>query len=271
MPASPLAGKALINDLDLQVTEPGGLTHLPMVLDPSPANVNNNAVEGADHVNNIEQVLVNNPPSRKLHADGKRKCCTLRSYRSFYLAYEIIPNSVTVEYPFGGETWVQDKQKPSGGVPMEATPIHLRLNILPTAKRWATISNNIPSASRSYNWVCSGFIYHQCPDQDNPQRHQLFRSSDYPFTIFNSTLTATNTCPGYTRLNWNTIPGADHYEVLKLSGDTMQVIASTTDSVYLVTPLNKDSGYWFSVRYAPASTAGGLLASSPYPTAVPVR
>ena len=46
----------LINDLDLTVTEPGGLTHLPMVLDPSPANVNNNAVEGADHINNIEQV-----------------------------------------------------------------------------------------------------------------------------------------------------------------------------------------------------------------------
>ena len=46
VPAIPIAGNALINDLDLQVTEPGGLTHLPMVLDPSPANVNNNAVEG---------------------------------------------------------------------------------------------------------------------------------------------------------------------------------------------------------------------------------
>ena len=62
-PALPSATSALVNDLDLTVTEPGGLVHLPMVLDPSPANLNNNAVEGADHTNNIEQVVINNPPA----------------------------------------------------------------------------------------------------------------------------------------------------------------------------------------------------------------
>jgi hypothetical protein len=47
-PALPSATSALVNDLDLTVTEPGGLVHLPMILDPSPANLNNNAVEGVD-------------------------------------------------------------------------------------------------------------------------------------------------------------------------------------------------------------------------------
>ncbi|HCL83261.1 MAG TPA: peptidase S8, partial [Chitinophagaceae bacterium] len=62
-PALPLAATTLVNDLDLTVTEPGGTVHLPMILDPSAANLTNNAVEGADHTNNIEQVLINNPPA----------------------------------------------------------------------------------------------------------------------------------------------------------------------------------------------------------------
>ena len=71
-PALSFASSALVNDLDLTVTEPGGTVHLPMVLDPSPANVNNNAVEGADHLNNIEQVLINNPPSGDYQLNSHR-------------------------------------------------------------------------------------------------------------------------------------------------------------------------------------------------------
>ena len=69
-------------------------------------------------------------------------------------------------------------------------------------------------------------------------------------------LTVTNTCPGYARLIWNSITGADSYDIMKLSGDTMQVIAQTTDTAWLATPLRKDSSYWFSVRAVHAGHAG---------------
>ena len=62
-PGQPMAATSLVNDLDLQVSDPSGTVHLPMILDPSPAGASGNAKEGADHTNNIEQVVINNPPA----------------------------------------------------------------------------------------------------------------------------------------------------------------------------------------------------------------
>ena len=58
-PGTPNVNPALVNDLDLRVTGPGG-SFLPWTLDPS--NPAASAVQDqADHVNNIEQVQVTNP------------------------------------------------------------------------------------------------------------------------------------------------------------------------------------------------------------------
>ncbi len=59
-PADPLAAHALVNDLDLVVTDPRGQRHFPWTLDPSepqqPARR-----DREDHTNNVEQVHVENP------------------------------------------------------------------------------------------------------------------------------------------------------------------------------------------------------------------
>jgi subtilisin family serine protease len=59
-PGTPNASVVLVNDLDLVVTDPNGVRYYPWTLDPlNPANP---AVRTtADHLNNIEQVLVENP------------------------------------------------------------------------------------------------------------------------------------------------------------------------------------------------------------------
>ena len=80
-----------------------------MVLDPSPVNVNNNAVEGADHVNNIEQVVIDHPASGNFTLSVKGFAIP-QGPQPFYITYEIIQPSVTVEYPFGTETWCRAKQ-----------------------------------------------------------------------------------------------------------------------------------------------------------------
>lgn len=59
-PAAPVAYGTLVNDLDLRVYDPSNNRHYPWTLDPtSPTSA---AVQTAeDHLNNIEQVLVNSP------------------------------------------------------------------------------------------------------------------------------------------------------------------------------------------------------------------
>jgi hypothetical protein len=59
-PGTVNATPALVNNLDLVLVEPNGITtRLPWVLDP--ANPSSNATTGTDSVNNVEQVQVNNP------------------------------------------------------------------------------------------------------------------------------------------------------------------------------------------------------------------
>ncbi len=55
------ADSSLINDLDLVAIEPSFTLHRPMSLNATPASVNNVAAEAADHINNIEQVIIENP------------------------------------------------------------------------------------------------------------------------------------------------------------------------------------------------------------------
>ena len=59
-PGDPLAGQALVNDLDLVVTGPDGTPYHPWTLDPlSPENPAQRM--RADHVNNVEQVTFDSP------------------------------------------------------------------------------------------------------------------------------------------------------------------------------------------------------------------
>ncbi len=53
-----LAGKTLVNDLDLKLTDPNGNTVLPYVLDAN--NPGNNATRGVNSVDNVEEVEVAN-------------------------------------------------------------------------------------------------------------------------------------------------------------------------------------------------------------------
>ncbi len=55
-PASPLASRTLVNDLDLRIIDPSGREHLPYTLDPAqPGNV---AAAGNNNRDNVEQVKV---------------------------------------------------------------------------------------------------------------------------------------------------------------------------------------------------------------------
>ncbi len=60
VPGTPLVIPSLVNDLDIRAVSPGGQPHFPWTLDPD--NPGAPAVRTqADHVNNIEQVVVDNP------------------------------------------------------------------------------------------------------------------------------------------------------------------------------------------------------------------
>ncbi|MDP4130093.1 MAG: S8 family serine peptidase [Bacteroidota bacterium] len=255
--ALPFAATTLVNDLDLTVTDPSGTTHLPLILDPSAANVSNNAAEGADHTNNIEQVVINNPPAGT-YTIAVKGTSIPRGPQPFYISYEILQPSVTVEYPFGTETWVPGASENIRWSAYGGEPNSFTLEFSSDGgSTWTLISNSIPSTARSFSWIVPNLVTRNALIRVTRNSAGYSDTSDYPFTILGQPLLAvSNPCPGYAHLLWNIVPGATGYDIMKLSADTMQVIGSTTDTTYLITPLNKDSSYWFSVRATVAGTAG---------------
>ncbi len=81
--------------------------------------------------------------------------------------------------------------------------------------------------------------------------------SDYPFTVLGQpVITLTNPCQGYAQINWSAIPSATSYDIMELRGDSMQVIANTVSTNYLLGNLNRDSSYWLAVRAVNGSSPG---------------
>lgn len=79
-PGTVNAAVALVNNLDLTLIAPDGTVHYPWTLDPN--NPSANATTGADSVNNLEQVVVNNPAAGTWQAqvNGTAVPTNLQSY-----------------------------------------------------------------------------------------------------------------------------------------------------------------------------------------------
>ncbi len=256
-PAAPFSATALVNNLDLTVTDPGSILHHPLILNPDPAHVNDNAVEGVDNLNNIEQVVIANPTggSFTITVNGTSVPFGPQNYA---LTYEVIQPSVQVLYPYGTETWVPGQPEilrwNAYGADANTFTIDYSAD---NGGTWTTIDNAVPATSRLYNWTTPAAA-------TNGGRIRVTRNgtaysdlSPYPFSILGQPLlTGSNPCQGYAQLNWGTVSSATSYDIMQLVGDSMQKIAGTTDTTYLVGNLNRDSSYWLSVRAVNASNPG---------------
>ena len=140
-------------------------------------------MEGADHTNNIEQVLVNNPPAGNYTITVNGTTVPVGP-QPFYIAYEILQPSVTVEYPFGTETWVPGSTEyirwsAYGGDPNTFT-IEYSID---GGVSWNTINNAVPSTSRSYAWTVPAVVTNNALIRITRNVAGYADMSDYPFTI----------------------------------------------------------------------------------------
>jgi hypothetical protein len=256
--ALPNAASTLVNDLDLTVTTPSSALHRPLVLDASPAGVNLPAVEGSDHRNNIEQVVIENPGagSFTIAVNG---FAVPAGPQQYVLTYEIVNPSVTVEYPYGGETWVPGTAETirwsAYGSTSETFTVEYSDN---NGSSWTTLNNAVPASARSYVWAGG---------PATPTTNALVRvkrnntalsgQSSAVFTVLGQPqITAAVVCDGAVQLNWSAIGTATSYDIMQLKGDSMEVIGNTTALSYLVTGLDINSRSWLSVRAKNVAVTG---------------
>ncbi|MBI2730719.1 MAG: S8 family serine peptidase, partial [Sphingobacteriales bacterium] len=156
-PASPASSAYLVNDLDL-VVKNGGTDYLPWILNPSPAGVTNNATTGTDHLNNMEQVTINNPSSGSFNLQVTGFSVP-QGAQDYVITYEFIQSGIELEYPNGGEKMLTDSAETifwnaSDG---NTSPFTLEYSS-DNGNNWTVIDNNIPSTANLYNWGYSGLV-----------------------------------------------------------------------------------------------------------------
>ncbi len=251
------AANALINDLDLTVTNPSNNTVFPLVLNANPAHVSDPAIPGVDHINNIEQVIIDNPEvgNYKLNVIGFN---IPNANQIYFITYQMDMNGVILEYPFGGETWVPNENEiiRFNGYGNETDPFTLEFSDN-NGINWTLIADNIPGNSQLYNWIVPNTITNNALIRIKRNNTNYSDVSDFPFTILGQpNVTITNLCEGYVELKWLPIAGATEYEVMQLKGDSMSVIATTPLTNFIIAGLESNTRYWFGVRAKNGTTAG---------------
>lgn len=246
--AAPNAITTLVNDLDLVVTEPNSTNHLPLVLNSSPAGVNNVATEGADHTNNIEQVVINNPAAGSYVISVSGYAIPLGP-QPYVVTYEINNPVINVDYPYGGEKWVPGETEIIrwNAFDDDTNPFTIEYSS-DNGATWSIINNNVAATQRNYSWTVPSAATNTALIRISRNNTSVTAQSSFNFCVLGQpVVTATNPCNGYMQLDWPAIPSATDYDIYMLIGDSMKVIGATSSNTYLITGLNTATKTWASV------------------------
>ncbi|MBL0130410.1 MAG: Ig-like domain-containing protein [Chitinophagaceae bacterium] len=257
--AAVLASQTLVNDLDLEVVTPLPATILPLVLDTLPANIKNDATNGVDHINNIEQVVIKNPVAGNYTIRILPTNITQNSPQQYFIVYDFVPLETKLVAPIGGESYLHGENMivrwDSYGDPENTFTLEFN-----NGTGWSTLKNNIESNKRDYFYITPNpnewFIAPQITTDQALLRISRngtgLSSTSLPFIIcdtINVSLSAIQ-CEDYFSIDWTPVTGATGYEVMMLQGDEMLHVATVANSIftYTISGLSKDSVYWASVR-----------------------
>ncbi|SDF18008.1 Por secretion system C-terminal sorting domain-containing protein [Dyadobacter soli] len=246
---STLASQNLVHNLDLTVTNPASNVVLPRILDPSVANVNNVATTGVDNRNNMEQVVIDNPAAGNYKISVKGTTIGQSPSQEYFVVYDIIPNSITITHPIGGE-----RLKDGDGLYISwdafgNSASTFTVQYSGNGISWSNISTSVPATTRQIAWAIPGL-------RSDKARVRVIQNStgvqsvSEPFTsvgIPTLTLSALQ-CEGYISLDWTAVTSAADYEVMMLKGNEMVPVATTAGTTYTLGGLSKDSTYYVSVR-----------------------
>ena len=242
------AAPALVNDLDINLINTNGLTVYPWLLDHT-ANataLNSNATYGNDHINNMEQITIDNPVSGNyvLSVDGFTIPFGAQDY---WVIYQYITEEVELTYPIGGEGFVPGEDEL---IRWDASNGNTSFTLEYTTDgvTWNLIANNVAANLRHYNWTVPNTTTSQAKVRIS--RNGNIDESNEGFTIVDAphSVGVNWICPDSIYVSWNSVNGATDYEVSMLGNVYMDSMTTTTATTALIinpNPAIIDS--WFSV------------------------
>ena len=258
---------SLVNDINIDVVDPGVTTYNPWVLDPTPnaTTLDLPAVRGVDDLNNMEQVTID-APAAGVYDVNVSGFSIPQGPQTYYLVYEFVTDDVVLTYPIGGEgidsdvdekiRW--DAYENSGTFDLEYSTDN--------GSNWNTIATGVNASQRFYDWnvpavVTGEALVRVTRGASSSQSHEPFSIIRVP-----TGLTVNWVCPDSMEVAWNTVPNATGYEVSLLGNKYMDsvgtAIGGTTNSLIIAAQSNVDK--WWSVKALGANNCEGRRAIAKY-------
>ena len=255
--ANILAANTLVHDLDLEVIDPGGAIVFPKILNPAPGFVNQPATEGADHINNQEQIVIENPVAGSYTIRVKGTEIGVSTTQPYSLAFDFLPTELRFTSPVQGSpmaagantmtiTW-EDTDNSNA-----ATNYTLDYS-LDNGNNWVNIISNLKDTTRLYFWqpgdIRSGQARLRITKGNVSAISQPF--GIIPNVTFSAAANA-DQCFGYFRINWTALipqSGETIDYVIRLKKDaTMENFAIVAGAnTFTIKGLHPDSTYFAAV------------------------
>ena len=248
--ASTNASVALVNDIDMTVTDPGNIDWDPWILDPTPNSVNLSAPasRGADHLNNMEQVTFNIPTAGNytVNIDG---FSIPQGPQPYYVLYEFLNDEVDLTYPIGGEGFEPGDTETLRWDAYGTTGTFNLDFSTDLGNTWSSIATGLNGADRSFDWNVPNALTGEAMVRVTHSGGSSDQS-DAPFSNIGvpSNLNVPWACPDSILITWDPVNGATSYEVSMLGVKYMDSIGVTTGTSYIVAGLNPGVERWFSVK-----------------------
>lgn len=263
--ASTAAATALVNNLDLTVTDPSATSHLPWILNSAPnaATLDDPATKGVDNLNNVEQVAIDNPAAGTYTVNIAAPAVPFGP-QTYYLVYEFLTDDVTLTFPVGGEGLIPgandrihwDAWGTSGTFNIEVSTDN--------GSSWSTVQSGVAGSARFIDWTVPSTITGQA--RVRITRGANSDESDANFSIIdqpqNIQVVAVCTTASTIRISWDPVNGATDYDVFKLGQMYMDSMGTTTGgaNTFDVPVSNINDDQWFSVRAIGPNGLVGLRA-----------
>lgn len=248
LPASTVASRALVNDLDMKVTH-NNVDYNPWVLDPTPvaSALNSLAVRERDSLNNIEQVTLLDPASGNYTVEVSAFNIPSGS-QTFFITYEFIMDEIVVTHPAGGEGFDPSSfEYVRWDAPDGNTPFTLEYST-DNGLNWTLISSNVNASLRYYLWTN---IPAGPSDKAKMRisRNGVSAESPGTFTILGQAqnVAVNSSCPDSLKLTWNSVANATGYIVYKLGAKYMDSVDFSTTNSIVLAKNNPAIADWYSV------------------------
>jgi hypothetical protein len=239
LPANPNDGIALVNDLDFFIKTENDNLYFPWVLDATPNRISLNtpATKGEDHLNNTEQILIENPEGSSITFSVK--AADLGSeFQKFSIAYQWeFPNqfewtspTASDNIPYNGSTTSHLRWESTFAEEIKGNLYYKAVH----EDNWNLIKENVSLKQEQFRWEAPSL-------QDMAQLKMEIEGENFlsdTFTLSTPIQLKTGfNCSDSLSLYWNRLENATHYEInhvvegkiinLNTTQDTTLVIGKT--------------------------------------------